>query len=241
MWPVYDLAETIENNLGRVERYNPGFSGATLSGCELDSAGGVILSTGATSGTVTEDIAVASLAEWYKYFRQVTTPANTSVSCAIKDTANNVLVASMADGDILSTIDSKTYKTIRLVHTLTRVSTSDTTPELHYREVEWLGHEQELNYTLIGCKNVNASTLETVLTVNGKGKLFNIDSLSNGSYPIAYLEVHIDGALYFSLLANSLITPRLTFEKKFKTTLVIKMQTQTNVSASCIYVTYGAE
>lgn len=93
------------------------------------------------SGTVTEDIAVSSLQQWYKYHRNVTEPANTSVSCAVKDTSDNVLDASVADGDSLSAIDETLYKTIRLVHTLTRNSTSDATPKLHYREVSWLGAE----------------------------------------------------------------------------------------------------
>lgn len=78
-----DMSTPLDKLVGRIERYNPGFSGATLSGCELDADGNVVLSDGVATGTVTEDIAVSSLQQWYKYHRNTTEPANTSVSCAI--------------------------------------------------------------------------------------------------------------------------------------------------------------
>lgn len=126
-----------------------------------------ILGPAPTTGIVTEDISVSSLADWYKYYRKVTTPANTAVSCAIKDTSDNVLIASVADGDSLSTIDAKLYKTIRLVHTLTRVSISDSTPKLHYREVDWIGSEIDSKYGAVGTGT--GSSINTELSITGGG------------------------------------------------------------------------
>jgi hypothetical protein len=89
------------------------------------------------------------------------------VSCAIKDTSNNVLDASLADGDSLSAISAQTYKTIRLVHTLARDSVSDTTPELHYREVSWIGAEIDSKYGAVGTGA--GSSANTELSITGGG------------------------------------------------------------------------
>ncbi len=144
------------------------------------------------SGTVTEDITVSSLAEWYKYYRKTTEPTNTSVSCAIKDTEDNVLIASVDDGDSLSAIDATIYKTIRVVHTLTRNSISDDTPKLHYREVSWIGPERVVSTFPIVHQTSSTSLVTAFEKVNGNGELSVVTVYADYGN---YLRMTIDGVV----------------------------------------------
>jgi hypothetical protein len=201
----------------RAERYNPGFSEATLDGCALDSDGSVIILDGRTSGTVTEDISVSSLAEWYKYYRKTTEPTNTSVSCAIKDTEDNILIASVVDGNSLSAIDATTYKTIRVVHTLTRNSTSDDTPKLHYREVSWLGEGERgvnwANKTFVTSAPATSHNSYTHLDITGSGYLV---ALSGTSFTMS-----IDGGDIHKIYIGSSTCASL-FPIRFHKSLLLK-------------------
>jgi hypothetical protein len=113
LWPAVkkinsDLSNPLDKLIGRVEKYNPSFAGAVLSNCEIDTDGSIIISSGQTTATVSEDIAVSSFSEWYKYYIKKTTPTTSTITCAIKDTSDNVLIASITDGGSLSSIDAQT-------------------------------------------------------------------------------------------------------------------------------------
>jgi len=161
----------------------------------------LLVSSTTTSGTVTVDISVESLHQWYKYHRSVTTPANTVITCAIKDTSNNVLIASVSDGDSLSTIDATTYKTIRVVHTLTRNSTDDDTPKLHYREVSWIGQNKYIPTAFSIGKfqgSINqASGYQVVENITGKGKLKQLNFCCGGLNDNAYIKITKDGVVLY--------------------------------------------
>ena len=199
----------------------------------------------ALSGTSTEDIAVSSLAEWYKYYRTVTTPANTSVTCAIKDTSNNVLVASVADGDSLSAIDETTYKTIRLVHTLARDSVSDATPKLYYREVSWIGNR------LLSAKSIKLNGTQTsyatVINVTGRGELRAITQFVAASR-IGHIKITIDGVLFFDSVVdnagngfvNGTKFSCATIIKEFYASLKVEHKVDSSAAITTI-VSYGLE
>ncbi len=66
---------------------------------------------------------------------------NTSYDMYFKVINADNLISNLNDKDNINTIDARTHKSIRLVHTLTRNSISDPTPKLHYREVTYQGED----------------------------------------------------------------------------------------------------
>lgn len=170
---------------GRKGVFNRDFKQSTLSNCEIDTDGSVKLSTGQIFGTVTEDVAVKHIARWLAYSRKVyvpDSPGTQTITCAIKDISDNVLISNVSEGQSLATIDAKIYKTLRVVHTLTRASTADASPKLHYRDVSWLGSDHD---ALIGktprCIALRCTmgdyTDTTIANITGSGYLLGITAV----------------------------------------------------------------
>lgn len=94
----------------------------------------------AVSGSLTKDISPANLRKFLKAFFSIRAgSAGSSVRLDVLDTSNNVLLSNVADGGSLESIDTVTYKTIRLKFTLTRSQTTDTSPALLSPLWTWLG------------------------------------------------------------------------------------------------------
>jgi len=151
------------------------------------------------SGTVTLDV-TEDVYEWLKLYFKTVTPANTTVTCAVKDTSNNVLIASVTDGGDLSGIDTKTYKTLRLVFTLTRVSTSDTTPELHMPFWTWIGSiPQAFDWTAktptYARLKTNSNSLQTVIDVTGEGLAYVAIASADTTDRQGRVVLTVDGAV----------------------------------------------
>ena len=156
-----------------------------------------------------------------------------------------MLVASVADGDSLSAISAQTYKTIRLVHTLTRDSVSDATPELHYREVSWIGNR------LLSAKSVKLdgtqTSYATVINATGMGELRAITQFVAASR-IGHIKITIDGVLFFDSVVdnagngfvNGTKFSCATIIKEFYKSLKVEHKVDTSAAITTI-VSYGLE
>ncbi len=96
----------------------------------------IILSTGATSGTVTSiPITPTSATNWGTLHFSATTSPSTDLTVDILDLNDTVVLANANDGADLSGLPVST--SLKLRATLTRSTTAEPTPELHEWSVEW--------------------------------------------------------------------------------------------------------
>lgn len=94
-----------------------------------------------TSGTVTKTVTLQDLKTWGNLKFSKTTPTNTSVTCAVKDISDNVLIANATSIADLSAINVATYTALKFVWTLSRNSANDTSPSITSPSVTWEGDE----------------------------------------------------------------------------------------------------
>lgn len=94
------------------------------------------------TGTVTIDRTLDTVYKWGSSYYNKTipvTPGTQTVSLAIKDTDDNVLIASVADKQSIASINPTTYPAIREVYTLTRADGADDSPALSAPLVSYIG------------------------------------------------------------------------------------------------------
>lgn len=188
----------VQDKLGRVQTAG-GWAWAVFDGCGL-SDGKVKLSSATTQGTVTLDIFPTSLYAWRNLYFKTKKPANTDITCAVKDTSDNVLIPNIADGGDLSSIDPTQYKTLRLVWTLTRNSVEDESPVVYEPFWSWLGGNDVFDLsgkTPIASKieMTAAGAYQTVIEVTGSGVavigLYNNSTTSQS----VQVKITVDGTI----------------------------------------------
>ena len=204
-----------------LESFNGGATWQTSSG---DMWFLVIDNDGATLGTATQTIEPSSLYKFENIFFNKVTPANTSISCIILDADDNELIASVSDKGSLASIDTTIYKSIKAEWTLTRVATTDDSPELHSAFWTWTGKLEEMPVNWAD-KTFQTSTLtateesNTQLDIEGSGYLVSVIGTAGNNVAVT---IQIDGGSIYRIVVNNNSVP--LFPIRFNSNLVIKSQ-----------------
>ena len=206
-----DLSTPINEKLGRVQQ-DGGFDGAVLVNVEIID-GVATLEATEIAGTVTQTIEPESLYKFENIFFNKVTPANTSITCRILDVDDNQLISSIVDKGSLASIDTTLHKSIKAEWTLTRVATTDDSPELHSAFWTWTGKN---NNTLNNNKNYSVSTVinpitnhlwYTGLDIEGEATLnyisFGVTDV-NSNNKILELKITVDDEIYYHIRTNSI-------------------------------------
>ena len=191
-----DFSTPLDKKLGRVQQ-DGGFDGAVLVNVEIIDEMATLLA-GQISGTVTQTITPDSLYKFENIFFNTVTPANTSISCRILDADDNELIASITDKGSLASIDTTQYKSIKAEWTLTRVATTDASPELHSIFGTWTGQARVINARIPQVAHATtgsftANVYYTALDVLGSGKLNRISYFTSNNVAGNQVRITIDG------------------------------------------------
>jgi hypothetical protein len=125
---------------------------SALSNTQWGPGQSIILSTGATSGSVTSiPITPTGAAEWGTLHFSATIPSGTSVTVNVLDTDDQVVLADVSGGTDLGEagVSLDTYPSLKLRATLTRTQTADPSPRLHEWQVGWVPEVHKLYLPLV--------------------------------------------------------------------------------------------
>lgn len=136
-------------------------------------------------------------------------PANTSIVCDVLDINDSVLITDVSDGQDLSSIDLMAHKKIKFKWSLSRISMSDTSPELHAPYFTYLGIQSwgwDASSPIIDVNHVGSIALtnggdSTLLEISGSGYIFEANVRWDTSWGTAAVE--IDGVRHNLAVDNN--------------------------------------